>query len=295
MYIFIVTKAFVDRVNELEFLERLYREPRCNVVFLVGRRGVGKTELIVRFLREKPYVYMVCDLTSSSANLVKLSCMMAEFFDDPGFCDISFKDWIDVFVEFLEWKGDEKVVVVFDDFENLLQVDSRILSTFARLYRDYLSKRNDLMLVFCVSCHEGGLEKAFGGAYTLRVGELGFRDVWKFLSGYSFGEVIYVWSCVGGVPRYLKLFDTSLSFYDNVMRLFLVREGLLYREGDYLLFRYFCDVRNFILVLEALSMGFCRIVDIANFCGLDKALVSRYVDRLVELGLVGFDYRVLEG
>lgn len=47
---------FVDREAELEFLERRYREERPHLLVIYGRRRVGKTELLKRFLAGKPCV-----------------------------------------------------------------------------------------------------------------------------------------------------------------------------------------------------------------------------------------------
>ena len=44
---------FVDRKEELEFLERKYREAGPQLLILYGRRRVGKTELVLKFVEKK--------------------------------------------------------------------------------------------------------------------------------------------------------------------------------------------------------------------------------------------------
>ncbi|AAB98411.1 conserved hypothetical protein [Methanocaldococcus jannaschii DSM 2661] len=44
---------FVNRKEELEFLERKWNENKANLIILYGRRRVGKTMLIKKFLENK--------------------------------------------------------------------------------------------------------------------------------------------------------------------------------------------------------------------------------------------------
>ncbi len=41
---------FVDREEELDALKKLYRSSKFELTSIIGRRRVGKTELIKRFL-----------------------------------------------------------------------------------------------------------------------------------------------------------------------------------------------------------------------------------------------------
>jgi hypothetical protein len=49
--------TFYDREGELATLERAFDEPEHDVVVLYGRRRVGKTELLKRFLADRDGVY----------------------------------------------------------------------------------------------------------------------------------------------------------------------------------------------------------------------------------------------
>jgi len=52
-----MSELFVGRGRELETLERLRRSGHSELVPIYGRRRVGKSHLILRFLRDKPSVY----------------------------------------------------------------------------------------------------------------------------------------------------------------------------------------------------------------------------------------------
>jgi AAA+ ATPase superfamily predicted ATPase len=49
-------QKFVDRVKELEFLERHFKREEAGFIVLYGRRRVGKTELVNRFIKNKKHI-----------------------------------------------------------------------------------------------------------------------------------------------------------------------------------------------------------------------------------------------
>ena len=51
--------VFLNRQNELDTLESLYKSPRGEMVALYGRRRVGKTSLLREFVRDKPHLSLI--------------------------------------------------------------------------------------------------------------------------------------------------------------------------------------------------------------------------------------------
>ena len=50
---------FVNREEELAFLDKHYRSGRAELFVLYGRRRVGKTELLRVFCQDKPHVFFI--------------------------------------------------------------------------------------------------------------------------------------------------------------------------------------------------------------------------------------------
>ncbi len=59
---------FVNREEELAFLEKLYKEEAFQFVVLYGRRRVGKTRLAKEFTEGKLAIYFLADIISESEN-----------------------------------------------------------------------------------------------------------------------------------------------------------------------------------------------------------------------------------
>jgi len=60
---------FIDRAEELEFLQERYSKKGFDFIVMYGRRRIGKTELLKNFVKDKPHVYFLCDKTGTSTNI----------------------------------------------------------------------------------------------------------------------------------------------------------------------------------------------------------------------------------
>ncbi len=296
-------QLFIDRCDDLKFLEERYRERRPQFIIVYGRRRIGKTELLLRFSKDKPHIYFLCEKTSTRANILKLSGRMAEYLRKKSFSRILFEDWEDLFKEFVEWKvKDEKTIIILDEFQYLIELDKGVLSLFQKIWDLHLSRREDIMLILCGSSvgmmetEVLGYRSPLYGRRTgqWRVDELELKYIKEFVPSYDYRNLIYVYGVFGGVPAYLSKIDPSISFIENLKRLFLRKGEFLYEEADNLLRQELREPSNYKLILRALSEGYRRVIEISNITGLDKSAVSRYLGTLELLDLVSYEIPVLE-
>ena len=59
---------FIDRIREMDTLEREYRRDEASMVIIYGRRRVGKTELIRYFIKDKPALYFLATEEAEAMN-----------------------------------------------------------------------------------------------------------------------------------------------------------------------------------------------------------------------------------
>ncbi|UNQ73569.1 ATP-binding protein [Infirmifilum sp. NZ] len=295
-------QLFVDREEELRFLEEKYTSPGAQLLVIYGRRRIGKTELLLRSVKGRKHVYYLAERTSIPANIAKLARRMAEYLGRESFARISFADFEELFADFLEWKPrDERVVVIIDEFPYLVELDPGVLSLFQRVWDEYLSRRSDVVLVLCgssVGMMETEVLSYRSPLYGRRTGqwkvqELGVRHILSFAPGFSPEEAVKVYGAVGGVPAYLKVLDPSVGFMENLERLFFRRGAVLYEEAENLLRQELREPRSYKLILQALAEGRRRVTEISSATGLDKTAVSKYLDTLELLDVVGYETPVL--
>ena len=74
---------FVNRIQELAFLERMFGRDSSQFLVLWGRRRVGKTRLIQEFSRQKRLLYFVGTQSTERLSVQAWSAQAADFFADP--------------------------------------------------------------------------------------------------------------------------------------------------------------------------------------------------------------------
>ncbi len=283
----------MDRKEELRFLEEAYRSPKPQLVIIYGRRRVGKTELVLQFLKNKPHAYYLADLESERSQLMKFKRSLEPIVGDESFKRAVFKNWEDVFVAFLgAWSGRIRPVIAIDEFPNLIRVNLAFSSILQRIWDLYLS-RADIMLILTgssVSLMESEALSVKSPLYGRRTGQwkispIGPEYLREFLP-YGEDDLARTYGITGGIPHYLNLFDPKLAFWENLEKLALHRGGFLYEEADFLLREELRDPSNYKTILEALAKGATRLGEVCNLTGLDKGLVSKYISVLERLEIV---------
>ncbi|MBA1341964.1 MAG: hypothetical protein C5S40_07460 [ANME-2 cluster archaeon] len=79
---------FINRENELDFLENCYKSPQPEFIIIYGRRRVGKTELIQRSLQNKHGAYFLASKDTTYENINEFRKTIAEQLDIPIFSRI---------------------------------------------------------------------------------------------------------------------------------------------------------------------------------------------------------------
>ena len=241
-----VQQKFVDREKEINLLEKEYREKRPSFFILYGRRRVGKTELLIKFIKNKPGIYFLSttegDFHNIKAFQEKLSETMGSYIKH-----INIKDWYALFkilTENLKFKTitkTKKFVIVIDEFSYLIHSNPNIPSIFQKIWDEILSKEN-VMLILCgssIGIMENevlGYRSPLYGRRTsqLELQPLEFKYLKEFFPTYSAEDLIKVWFVVGGIPEYLLKLNPKLSFWDNIKENVLYKGSYLYKECEFL-------------------------------------------------------------
>jgi AAA+ ATPase superfamily predicted ATPase len=112
----LMIQQFVDRDEELRFLEERFGSAGAELVVIYGRRRIGKTELVARFVKGKPAVYFLADRRPERDLLLELRAKMAQVLADESFAKLEVKDWQELFEEFMGWWRGDRVIIVLDEF-----------------------------------------------------------------------------------------------------------------------------------------------------------------------------------
>ena len=263
---------FIDSENELAKLSQIQK----NNFFLVlkGRRRIGKTALLTKAFPEAVYIFVWPD--KSLDWIINQICTEYKL---PSFK--SFKDLI-------EYLLDKEKILILDEFQNFLNIDSSVYGEMQKLIDD--RKRGSQFLKIAVAGSSYSLmNKVFNDLasplYGRRTDEMLLehipaRDLMRNLR-MPLEEFVKLWSVFEGAPYYYERIDKKASAEENILRLILLKEAQLQEEGKALLSVEFGkDSKTYNTVLTGISEGKTKLNELASLFGNKKNEVVKYLEIL---------------
>lgn len=234
---------FINRQQELEFLEERYRSGQAELIIVTGRRRTGKTTLLNHFcaLCEKPHIFFIGDFGAEPVLRQRFSSAILEF--ETGVAEaLSFDTWEAAFMRLGRLARDRRLIAVIDEFPYLIRADSGIPSILQRVW-DQSLRHTQLMLVLTgsnLSIMRHDVLEYRSPLYGRRTGQWFLKplDPWdagQMLPKYNSRQRLESYATLGGVPAYLEQFDDRRSVMVNVEKQILRPGAPLYEEPRALL------------------------------------------------------------
>lgn len=292
---------FIGREQELEFLNSKYKSTGGQLIVLYGRRRVGKTETLREFCKGKPHVFFSCTQTTDKVQLRNFSNRMLKENIPAGRYLSEFGDWESALRSVLELPyGEEKKLLVIDEFPYMCRGNKSIPSILQNLWDGELREAN-VMIILCGSAmsfmekellaEKNPLYGRATGIYKMK--EMGFYDAAKFFPEYSPGDQVLAYAVLGGIPHYLRQWDSKLSVDENIKKNILTKGCILYSEVDFLLHQELRETPIYNSIIEAVALGNTKLNDISQKSLVeDTSKTSVYLRNLIELGIVEREFSV---
>ena len=299
-------EKFVARENELKNLEEMYDSPKFEMAVIYGRRRVGKTALIKKFIKDKPAIYIQGIEATKELNLQYLSDAIMDF-ENPVQIPTSFsyRDFKDAFaaVENIANHQKEKLIFVMDEFpyfaESAPEVSSLLQYTIDHIYKEY----DNVMLILCGSSMSFMEHQVLGyksPLYGRRTGQFKIRpfnifDTKKMLPEVNNDDLLAYYGITGGIPQYLSFIDQKMSVSENIQRLFLDSNAPLQNETNILLQEELRKPATYYSILVAIANGDSKANKIYQTIGLkSSSQLSPYLNKLMELEIIERKAPILE-
>ncbi len=285
--------AVRNREAEWEDLVRIWQTASPELVFILGRRRVGKSFLLARFARAAGGLYYQATRRTESEQLARLSSLVGEHFDDPALRHGGpFPDWESLFGYVAERAGNEPFLMVLDEFPYLSAAAPALPSILQSLW-DHEWTEARLKLVLCGS-HISAMKRLedadqpLYGRRTARIDIEPFDPIHsaEFVPDYSIPDQLRAYGIFGGVPGHLALLDSREPLGENVARQMLRPAGRLLDEAQHMLDAFLADAQVHYSVIEAIAGGERTWNGITKRVGRSGGSLSRAMKWLIEMRLV---------
>ncbi len=277
---------FVDRRVELEALEREWGRQRFSLAIVYGRRRVGKTALLRRFLRGRRGVYYVAAELPASQLYREFAEVVGEELGVyvPG-------DLVEA-LERLARLG-ERLAVVLDEFQYMVEADPSLPSRLQRSIDTVLGESR-LMLVLCGSAVSFFEERLLGyraplfgrRTLSLRLRPMTMLEAHGFYAGArGFLEEAAMYSVLGGTPAYARYAHGRRGLRELLEEILSPGHPLLTEPLD-LLRQELREPRSYLGLLRAVAEGRTRPSEAAQAAGIDPRSVHHYAAVLEQLDIL---------
>src|SRR5579864_3822593 len=108
--------VFLNRTEELEQLQGWWDGEARELITVYGRRQVGKTELLVRFLADKPAIYFYADRQVLPDHLRAFTEQVLTVADDPVLRLQPFSSWEAALTYVFRLAQERRLALVLDEF-----------------------------------------------------------------------------------------------------------------------------------------------------------------------------------
>lgn len=283
---------FIGREHELKSLQELYQKPGFGLTVIYGRRRIGKSTLIAKFIQNKKAIFYTATKVGRERNLALFSRQVIATLD-PTLEKALFPS-VEAVFDFISGKlSEEKLIMVIDELPYWAEKDDALLSIMQK-YIDTEWYDKNLLIILCgsaLSFMENKVlsEKSplFGRRNSqIRLEAFPYRDSALFVPDYSAEDKAVCYGITGGVAKYLSMIDGSKSLDDNIKRLFFHTDGYLYDETRNLLTQEFTDITLVNNIIEQIASGENTVNLIASKVGEKEPTVLYSLEKLMKTGLV---------
>ena len=286
--------VFIDRTPELSTLKSEYDKKGAGLIVIYGRRRVGKTTLIREFLKNKQHLYFLADKQVETELIGRLRNSISDYLKDPHLLEIEFKTWDSLFDYWVRHADfSQKVVFVVDEFQYLASVNNAFPTIFQRVWDDKLKERN-ILVILCGSLINMMYSTTLSYSsplYGRRTGQIkldpvSFKYFHNFFPHVSDEKLVELYGVIGGIPKYIEIFNPQKNVFENIREHILEKKGYLYAEPRFILSDEVSETTTYFSILKTIASGQHKMGNIASRLMTSTQNLTGYFNMLIDLGIL---------
>jgi AAA+ ATPase superfamily predicted ATPase len=288
---------FYNRENELALLSKIEKTSHqyAQMTFVVGRRRIGKTSLLVKAYEQRTCLYFFVAKKNEALLCAEFVEEIKQKLSIPLFGEI--KSFKEIFGLLMELSKTRHFTLIIDEFQDFHWVNASIFSDMQNIW-DSNKAESKINLILCGSVYsmmtrifENSKEPLFGRA-TQRIHLKAFdivtlKEILKdYATDYSNEDLLAFYLFTGGVAKYVELLVQKEAYTLPVILDEVIAENSLFiEEGKNVLIDEFGkDYGNYFSILSLIASGKTSRVEIESIMEIQT---GGFLERLEnEYGLI---------
>ena len=293
---------FYGREEELKELNILYKKKGFKFVVVYGRRRVGKSTLIQKFIDDgkKPNISFMALEQNNKQNLEAFSESVLSMYGAAKNYISSFNSWEKAFEYIAVQSGNKKLVLFIDEYPYLANANKTV-SSILQKYTDSVFRATNITLILCGSSMSFMENQVLGNKSPLygrrdkqfKIEPFDYYESARFFESYSNEDKAVAYGIAGGTPQYLYRIKGNKNIEEGIKNEFLNKSGALYEEPRNLLMQELREPLVYNTIIRSIAGGAVKSNDIVIKTGEESKKISKYLARLISLHLVKKELPVL--
>ncbi len=268
------------RRDDLQFISDIYARSTNDIAIVYGLKDYGLFELISDFIRDKDCLYYRSLPVTDEYQRKLFAREIHEQTKSPIFPD---DDYDKLLASYIDSHNEKKKVIVLDDFQFLIKENPTFINFLSNMLFGKMPSGKVMFLLVSddIKWIESDMVKLIGRKSS----EISAVIKLKEFSPAEFGErfpkmtadkIIKIYSVVGGRCLLYNLIREDADAGDVVKLLLKKWNSDDFNVGDYLP----KDIREPVIyntILVNIASGKCKLNDIHNSMGMDRAKLSAYL------------------
>ena len=234
-----VITPFINREYELDRLSKVEQEEAASLIFVYGRRRVGKTALLEKaFAKRRILKFEGLEGRSERQQREAVIRQLARYVNDDLIAQISIRTWEDVFYAIARYVRRGTWTLYFEEVQWLANYKSNFVTELKLFWDNQFSANPKLLMLLCGSSPAFMVQQVVRSralynraVLELPVNAFSLQDARRFLSpSASNEELIESFLTVGGVPPYLRQLTKQSSLFLSLCHESFVQGGFFVGE-----------------------------------------------------------------
>lgn len=284
----------------------LYKSKTASMVFVRGRRRIGKSTLLKSIdqeIKDVSYFYFsgVAD-EKKEATLKRWVKSWLKLYPDSIISKYSshYLTWYEIYDEIVNQlrKSKKKMVIVIDEIQWAAKARSGMIGALKEKWLE-LESHPQLKIIICGSSNKffsestGGEEKILRGLCThndIWINEIKLKELKEYYGkNFNLEEVVFFDMAMAGIPYYWNQINTHVSFFGEFDRLFFKKESMFLKEVSEILNLEFNSLsnRNVEKILMAIGLLGKTLNEIQVATKISNTTIYDLVEKLVQYRILG--------
>lgn len=299
-----IKTQLLAREQELAELQEFIDSPNAGVVFVRGRRRIGKSTLLLALQTSNSNIFYfsgILDQTSVKTILdfARSWDSFTQFSSISNLRNLSWKIVFNQMSHFFKQKNKKQksTVLIFDEIQWIAKTKSGCIGAIKEAYLDW--EKYGVKIILCGSSNKF-FEQKSGGDETILRGMRTRSDIWVhpfklqqvkqfYFPKWKDEEVALIYMFLGGVPYYLnRIENAQIGFMHSLNKAIFSKETIFLEEVDEVLRLEFNErgLTTVKKILGALGENGKTQSEIALRTGISKSTLSQIIDRLCDYGIL---------